>query len=336
VSLEPLVPLKPRAAYNPAMNVQRFDPTTAFTPQEMASVRARSDVIGMLCVLHGWVVIGAMMAIYAIWPNPLTFLAAVIVIGSRQLGLAILMHDAAHGVLMKTRWLNEWVGDWLCAYPTMGDLVPYRHYHLVHHRRTQQPDDPDLGLSAKFPITRDSFRRKMIRDLTGQTGFKQRKAQFLRALGEPGMSFGQRAKYFWNRIGRQYLVQLIILGLMTAFGKPHYFLMFWILPNITWQMAITRIRNIAEHAMVPDNNDVFRNARTTYASWWVRALVAPYWVNYHVDHHLLFYVPCYNLPKLHALLLKKGFGEKMEIQPNYLTMLKLATSKAEPMAAQPA
>jgi len=318
------------------MNVQRFDPTTVFSPQEIQSVRARSDVTGLLCVIHAWVVIGAAMAVYALLPNPLTFVAAVIVIGSRQLGLAILMHDAAHGVLMKTRALNEWVGQWLCAYPTLGDMVTYRHYHLVHHRRTQQADDPDLGLSAKFPITPSSFRRKMIRDLTGQTGFKQRKAQFLRSLGKPGEPFAVRARAFWDRIGRQYLVQLILLALMTAFGKPHYFLMFWVLPNITWQMAITRVRNIAEHAVVPDNNDVFRNARTTYANWLVRALVAPYWVNYHVDHHLLFYVPCYNLPKLHALLLAKGLGEKMEIQTGYLAVLKMATSKPEPVAAQAA
>jgi fatty acid desaturase len=318
------------------MNGQRFDPTSVFSADEMAGVRARSDVKGLLSVFHAWVVIGLAMALYAVWPNPLTFLAAVIVIGSRQLGLAILMHDAAHGVLMKTKALNEWVGQWLLAYPTMADMISYRHYHLVHHRRTQQADDPDLGLSAKFPITRDSFRRKMIRDLTGQTGFKQRKAQFLRSLGDPKLPFAARARFFWDRIGRQYLVQLILLALMTAFGKPHYFLMFWVLPNITWQMAITRVRNIAEHAMVPDNDDVFRNARTTYASWWVRALVAPYWVNYHVDHHLLFYVPCYNLPKLHALLLAKGLGPRMEIQPDYVTMLKLATSKPEPLAAQAA
>jgi len=328
--------LRVGTSYNWAMNGQRFDPTSVFSADEMAGVRARSDVKGMLSVVHAWVVIGLAMALYAVWPNPLTFVVAVIVIGSRQLGLAILMHDAAHGVLMKTKALNEWVGQWLLAYPTMADMISYRHYHLVHHRRTQQADDPDLGLSAKFPITQGSFRRKMIRDLTGQTGFKQRKAQFLRSLGDPKMPFAARARFFWDRIGRQYLVQLILLALMTAFGKPHYFLMFWVLPNITWQMAITRVRNIAEHAMVPDNDDVFRNARTTYASWWVRALVAPYWVNYHVDHHLLFYVPCYNLPKLHALLLAKGLGPRMEIQPDYVTMLKLATSKPEPMAAQAA
>jgi fatty acid desaturase len=312
------------------MAITRFDPHERFTSDELARVRARSDIKGLWCVFHAWAVIGASMALYALWPNPLTFVAAVVLIGSRQLGLAILMHDAAHGVLMKTRALNEWVGQWLCAYPTMADMVSYRHYHLVHHRRTQQPDDPDLDLSAKFPITPTSFRRKMIRDLTGQTGFKQRKAQFQRSLGKPGDPLGVRVRAFWDRIGRQYLVQLILLALMTAFGKPHYFLMFWVLPNITWQMAITRIRNIAEHAIVPDNDDVFRNARTTYASWWVRTLVAPYWVNYHVDHHLLFYVPCYNLPALHAMLLAKGYGAQMEIQPNYWTMLKLATARPEP------
>ncbi len=325
-----------RTAYNCIMALTRFDPNTVLSHEEIASVRSRSDLRGLWCVFHAWAVIGLSMALYALWPNPLTFLAAVVLIGSRQLGLAILMHDAAHGVLMRTHWLNEWVGQWLCAYPTMGEMIAYRHYHLVHHRRTQQTDDPDLGLSAKFPITRESFRRKMIRDLSGQTGFKQRKAQFLRSLGEKGMTLSQRARVFWKRVGPQYLVQLILLALMTAAGKPHYFLMFWVLPNITWQMAITRVRNIAEHAMVPDNDDVFRNARTTYASWWVRALVAPYWVNYHVDHHLLFYVPCYNLPKLHALLLAKGLGAKMEIQPDYITMLKLATSKPERAAAQAA
>ncbi len=44
----------------------------------MASVRARSDVLGMLSVIHAWAVIGLAMAVYALWPNPLTFLAAVI------------------------------------------------------------------------------------------------------------------------------------------------------------------------------------------------------------------------------------------------------------------
>jgi fatty acid desaturase len=297
----------------------------------MAAIRARSDAMGLLCVFHAWAVIGAAMAIYAIWPNPLTFVAAVIVIGSRQLGLAIVMHDAAHGVLVKSKWLNDRLSQFFCAWPIFTDTIPYRHYHLVHHRLTQQPEDPDLPLSAKFPITKKSYRRKFWRDITGQTGFKQRRAQIRNALGKPGDAFTKRFATFRGRMGKMVLANLVLLGLMTAFGKPHYYLMFWLLPLVTWQQAVTRIRNIAEHAMVPDNDDPMKNARTTYASWWERALFAPYWVNYHVDHHLLFYVPCYNLPALHALLLQKGFAPKMEIRQTYAEVLRLATSKPEPI-----
>jgi len=36
------------------------------------------------------------MALVAVFPNPLAYLLAVMLIGSRQLGLAILMHEGAH------------------------------------------------------------------------------------------------------------------------------------------------------------------------------------------------------------------------------------------------
>ncbi|HEX3674466.1 MAG TPA: fatty acid desaturase family protein [Rhizomicrobium sp.] len=310
------------------MAITRFDPTEKFTPEDMAAVRARSDLTGALCVVHAWVVIAASMAVFALLPNPVTFVVAVVLIGSRQLGLAILMHDGAHGVLMRTRAANEFVSQWFCAYPVFADTIPYRHYHLVHHRTTQQDDDPDLHLSAKFPITRASFRRKLIRDITGQTGFKQRRAQLRAAFGKPG----ERLATFRRKLGGPLLANAVLLAILVAVGRWYFYPLFWLLPLLTWQQVITRVRNIAEHAVVPDNDDVFRNARTTYAAWWERALFAPYWVNYHVDHHLLFYVPCYNLPKLHEMLLAKGYGEKMEIQPNYLAIWKEATSKPE-MAA---
>jgi fatty acid desaturase len=311
------------------MSVARFNPTEYFTAEDIAAVRARSDVMGLLCVVHAWAVIGAAMAVYALWPNPLTFIAAVIVIGSRQLGLAILMHDAAHGVLVRSKWLNDPLSQIFCAWPVFTDTIPYRHYHLVHHRMTQQPEDPDLHLSAKFPITKKSYRRKFWRDITGQTGLKLRRAQIRNALGKPGDGFAKRFATFRKRLGKMVLVNLVLLALMSAFGKPHYYLMFWLVPLLTWQQVVTRIRNIAEHAMVPDNDDPMRSARTTYAKWWERALFAPYWVNYHVDHHLLFYVPCYNLPALHTLLLEKSLGPKMEIQKTYADVLRLATAKPE-------
>jgi fatty acid desaturase len=99
------------------------------------------------------------------------------------------------------------------------------------------------------------------------------------------------------------------------------------LPLLTWQMVITRIRNIAEHAVVPDSNDPLRNTRTTHANFLERLFIAPYYVNYHLEHHLLFYIPCYNLPRVHRILSQSHLAGRMETQPNYLAVLRLATGK---------
>ena len=48
--------------------------------------------------------------------------------------------------------------------------------------------------------------------------------------------------------------------------------------------------------MGPDNADPLRNTRTTRATPLARLLVAPYFVNYHLEHHLFLFVPCWRLP----------------------------------------
>ena len=55
--------------------------------------------------------------------------------------------------------------------------------------------------------------------------------------------------------------------------------------------------------------------------------MAPYWVNYHLEHHLFLFVPCWRLPAAHRLLLDKGHGPKMELRRGYIEVLRLATSK---------
>jgi fatty acid desaturase len=50
-------------------------------------------------------------------------------------------------------------------------------------------------------------------------------------------------------------------------------------------------------------------------------------VNYHLEHHLLFYIPCYNLPRVHRILSRSPMAGRMETQPNYLAVLRLATGK---------
>ncbi len=245
------------------------------TAEQVEELRGKSDVAGALLVMHAWALIAASMVLFAWWPNPFTFLLGVMVIGGRQLGLAILMHDAAHGLLFANRRLNDGLATWLCAWPVFTSLALYRPYHLQHHRFTQQAEKGSLSMNV------------------------------------------------------------LLFAVLAAAGYWWLYPVMWLLPLATWYQLISRIRNIAEHAVVPDNDDPLRNTRTTQANPLERLLLAPYWVNYHLEHHLFMFVPCWRLPAAHQALLAAGRKHEMELQPSYLAVLRLATSRVADSTGRP-
>ena len=78
-----------------------------FVSEEIRPLSQRSDIMGFVLVLHCYSLITIPLVFFSLWPNFFTFFLAIIVIGSRQLGLAILMHDAAHRALFEKKFLNE-------------------------------------------------------------------------------------------------------------------------------------------------------------------------------------------------------------------------------------
>lgn len=345
--------------------VKAANPRDIFGAQEWKAITRVSHWRGMALILHGWSVIAlAAFGTAYLWNinwlvGAVATLPAVAFIGGRQLGLAILMHDGAHGLLHPNRKLNNFLGQWLTGAATGSDLHAYRAYHLTHHKFTQQPEDPDLSLSAPFPTSAQSLRRKAMRDLTGQTFFKQRTHQFAAAWrgvqamfrGQSDHANGKRdtsagrtfnlqsrsgidapianadgAKTTAYTVGRFLLVQIILLTLSLLFSGWVPFLLWLVALASTFQLFL-RARNIAEHACTTTGSgDPFSHARTTYANWIERATVAPYWVNYHSEHHLFMGVPCYNLPLAHALLGKANFHARMTIEPSYLAVLRRVTA----------
>jgi fatty acid desaturase len=308
----------------------RIAPGQLFAPEEWAPFQSRSAVAGPLLVLHCWGVIALAVAlgIWIPWLIPLS----IMIIGTRQLGLAILMHEAAHGALSRNLKLNDFLGHWLCAVPVGASLNNYRPYHLSHHRFAQQAEDPDLILSAPFPVSPASLRRKLIRDLTGQTFFKQRVVLPLAALrGRRAARATDDHAYEALVTGRSILPFVLVnAGLLAAFslaGLWWAYFALWLLPMATWFPMVTRIRNIAEHACVESSaEDAFRAARTTRANWLERAFVAPYWVNFHAEHHLFMHVPCWKLPTLHRALHARPEGARMEVAGSYAEVLKRAVA----------
>jgi fatty acid desaturase len=282
-----------------------------FTLPELRDLRGTSALRGGGLVVHAWVVIAGAMLLHAAWPSALTLAVAVVVIGGRQLGLLVLMHEASHWLLFPGQRANSRVGTWLCAAPVWADLPAYRRRHHLHHRNTRQPDDPDLVLAAAAPMTRRALWWAVARDLTGWTAV----TRVMRWRPTAG----------WHALGRPLTANVLVAGGLAAAGHWHLYLLLWLLPLATWYQLATRIRDLTEHALVPDDDDPLRNARTTAAGVLARALLAPYWANHHLEHHLLVFVPCWRLRDAHALLLAKGHGPRMEVAPGYLDVLHRAT-----------
>ncbi len=342
--------------------VAAVKPKDIFAADEWAALTRVSGWRGLWLVAHAWASIIAIIAI-ALWIGHwIAFVPAIALIGGRQLGLAILMHDAAHGLLHPKRAVNNFVGQWLTGAAVGSELTAYRTYHLAHHRYTQQAEDPDLSLSAPFPTSRASLVRKVFRDLSGQTFLKQRGAQFAlaakglpmllrggampkgretsagtilnrsaRDAGPAGMSApmgAQAAVTVTKSTLRFLLVQVVLLALsLSLYGWTPYLL--WLAALATSFQLALRIRNIAEHACTATGpGDPFSHARTTRANIVERALLAPYWVNFHAEHHLFMGVPAYRLARVHTMLIERGYGARMTIADNYASVLRLVTSPA--------
>ena len=307
--------------------VKAAKPTDIFPREEWQRLTRVSRWKGVALIVHAWAVVfvAAWAAAYSgYW---WAWVLAVIIIGGRQLGLAILMHDAAHGLMHPDRKTNNFIGQWLSGVPVGTDLHAYRTYHLTHHRYTQQPEDPDLSLSAPFPTNKASMIRKVARDLSGLTFLKQRGGQLMMAIRGFGPAAKEQNVFIGKVFARFFAAQLVLLALSFATGLGVLPYLVWLIALATTFQLFLRIRNIAEHACTTTgSDDPFTHARTTQAGWIARATVAPYWVNFHSEHHLFMGLPCYNLPQAHKMLITGGHAGRMTIAPGYWSVIRQVTA----------
>lgn len=300
------------------------------TREEIKELLQKSNWKATVEVAFTWGVIIATFAVVAIWTNVFTIILALILLGGRQLALAILMHDMTHWSMFTSKKVNMWVAEWLCGAPLLHDAEAYRLYHKEHHDFTGTDKDPDIPLKAPYPASKPSMARKVGRDLSGISGIKANAAVILMHLGYLKYSLGglairlsQKGRSFWQKVKtgafnlyRPVLANLFIFGIFMLIGQPWLYLL-WIGAMITTSMLFARIRSIAEHAVTPDANDPFNNTRTTYAKWYEKLLFAPHNVHYHLEHHMLRTVPSYNLKKMHHLLKCKGVLDNACVAENY-------------------
>ena len=310
-----------------------------FSDEEIARFTARSDARALLALASAWFPILAAAGL-ALWqPGPLTALLAVLVFGNRQLALAVLMHEAAHRTLARRLELGELIGEWFAAGPIVQRMSLYRAHHRRHHRNTGTERDPDLRLATGYPVSAASLRRKLLRDLSGLTGLRQLIGSLAMLCGYAEYDVRGDFRRDRRRQGLSRRLRAAVHGLaptvlclgtatlaLAAFDAA-WMMALWLAGYLSVYPVQLRIRALAEHAMTTDPGDALNNSRTTRTNAWGRMLLAPMYVNYHLEHHLLPGAPCYRLPEIHAALAERGaFAGPVAVSQGYGEVLREAGS----------
>lgn len=238
--------------------------------------------------------------------------AAFLLMGPIHARFAALMHEAAHRLLFSRRRLNDFVGRWLLGFPTFTPIDAYRRGHMAHHRREFGPDEPDIPLYRGYPISRASFRRKLVRDATGRTGTKLMRGLF-RALRstDPATRFQARAI-----IGCQ--LALIVVG--VAAGHPFVYFVLWLAPFLTVWRVINRLRSVAEHGGMVESDDRRQTTHSVRQHPVARGLLVPAHIGWHLAHHVDPGIPMARLPRFHRELRLAGYVNDALEYPGYLAL----------------
>ncbi|MEM6798832.1 MAG: fatty acid desaturase family protein [Planctomycetota bacterium] len=313
-----------------AAQLKRFSRT-----RHIETVRRLSRVSGLRSVLliaGVWVPLIAVMAWAVVMPRWWVYLIAACVVGSRQVAMGVLVHDAVHYSLFKNRLANDVIADLFLAFPIGMSTGLYRKTHLQHHRYTNTEDDCDLtaqredGEWFEWPKNAREFRRVMLRSLLGlnlHRGWIMFKHwapwNHLRDPITPAFPLHTRVLYLLNMAA---VYAALGWGFSAAPWETLKIILLFMIPGTTLVNFAMRLRATAEH-IGADNSEELRATRTVLPHWWERWIISPVGVNYHLEHHLFPSVPGPKLAELHReLMTDQEYHDRAHVTHGYDGVLK--------------
>ncbi|CAN5721706.1 N/A [soil metagenome] len=241
------------------------------------------------------------------------WIIAFVLMGRGHALLNILAHEAAHRLLFPHRRLNDAVGKWVLGYPTLQPFATYRRSHFAHHRDEMGPDEPDLDLYGGYPISRESWHRKLWRDATGRSAWKN-----LRALG------GAARKGYREALAI-FAVQVVLLAASVAAQRPIAYVV-WLGSWCTLWKVSNRLRAIAEHGGMARSADRRHATHVIRQGPVARFGMVPYNTGWHLAHHVDMGVPWPNLPRFHDELVASGWVTPDIEYPSYRAFWRACSS----------
>lgn len=229
------------------------------------------------------------------------YLAAAVVVATRQHALFILYHDATHYHLTRRRFANDFLINVAIGVPGLVPIEFYRPLHLTHHRHVGTSQDPERNYLYhaqpwKFePLDTLPLIRQLLGDLLVVNMVKNMRA-YRRANGRgaPMSRALLAAMATWGVLLAPLVHGCTVRELLTLAAL-------WFIPLVTIGALLQKIRSIAEHSGGPGVTAGWHD--WTY-SWRVgllgRFFIWPYHINYHQQHHREPGVAWHRLPGLRA------------------------------------
>ncbi len=250
--------------------------------------------------------------------NPLMWIVTFVLMGRAHAQFASLMHEAAHRLLFSHKGLNDFTGNWLLGYTQLTSTQAYRRVHMAHHKREFGPNEPDVPLYANYPVTRASLRRKLVRDATGRTGLKLLRQQ-MRGLHSPD---DRVRRTLWKMLG----VQVVVASLFVVAGVWWMYPVFWVAPYLTVWRVINRLRSIAEHGGMREDDERRFTTHSVRQGRFARFMLVPYNIGFHMAHHVDAGVPFRHLPEYHRMLHEANYLDTRLEYPGYRALWRALAS----------
>jgi len=287
---------------------------------------AVSDVRGALDLALVWGTIVLALAVATSLGTWWAYLAAVVVIGSRQAALVNLAHDAWHGLCFNDRRLNHWVGAWLYSYAVGLPHFHDRRRHLMHHRMVGERRDPDW---VNYTNMGRETAGRVVRFLTGRllgsllydnvaSAVLNRKppiAVFIEAPGKDEPDVGTEMK---RVIG----VQLVLAVAMTLLFGWWTYPVLWVLPMATVAAFCINVRAYVEHAAPTDEAGPSVRLRDIDAGPLERVFFSPAHFHFHALHHAYPSIPHYSLAAAKRDVIAETGAYPFTVIPGYLRSLR--------------
>ena len=260
------------------------------------------------------------------------YVLVVLWIGARQHALLVLMHEAAHNRLCKHRQLNECWARFTVALPLFLSFKQYREAHLKHHRYLLTNKDPDFIAQQKetdyhFPKTRGQFLRLFLRDISGLGVYRMIASllYFNKYASHNAESTPDEKTTIRSAPWSELVFFGFLIAVLSYFNLWLEYLLYWIIPSITWLKWVLYLRAVGEHyGLKSAGEESLGLSRTTIVSSWISKLfICPHEVNYHAEHHLFPGVPYYNLNRLHKTLRHNAWYQReVPVTQGYLNVLR--------------